>query len=165
MAQVHPRKAICLRPQPSGRHTEQGYVLVELILALVIASLLAGLAMPWPSRTDGASELRAAGARIAVLLRTDRNAALRSGAPITTGIDLGAQAIHSGAGNNVVVLPPDTRIGVSESLAQGVRFNPDGRAQGGEIVLQGAKAHRVTLLINPVTAAVEIRDAGAGDGR
>ena len=154
-------------PRDRRRDTRSGYALIELILALTIASLLAALALPWPAGRGGASELRAAATRVAVLLRSDRNAALRGGRPIVTGIDLPGRAIRSGAGEGAIALPR-YRIEVSESLARGVRFDPDGRAGGGEIVLaalEGAPARPVILRIDPDTAAVEIRAGDTPDAR
>ncbi|MCJ2011913.1 prepilin-type N-terminal cleavage/methylation domain-containing protein [Methylobacterium sp. J-076] len=144
------------------RAFEQGYVLLELMLALMIVSLLAGLALPRASATGGASELWSTASRIAVLLRTDRNAALRGGQPVVSGLDREAGAIRSGSSATFVVLPPRYRMLVSDTLTSGVRFDPDGHALGGEIAVLNAREQHVVLRIDPVSAAIVVRGGEAG---
>jgi general secretion pathway protein H len=139
------------------RASEGGYVLLELMLALVIVSLLAALALPRAQATGGASELWSTASRIAVLLRADRNAALRGGQPVVSAIDRDAGAVRSGAGAGAVVLPPRYRLVASETLGRGIRFDPDGRAQGGEIALVNGREQHVVLRIDPVSAAIAVR--------
>lgn len=138
-----------------------GYVLIELMLALVIVSLLAGLALPRASATGGVSELRSIAARIAVLLRADRNAALRRGQPVVSQLDRQSGAVRSGSGANTVVLPPHYRMLVSDRLAGGVRFDPDGQAPVGDIAILNAREQRVVLRIDPVSAAVYVQGSEA----
>ncbi len=147
-----------------GAHPSEGYVLLELMLALAIIGLLAGLALPRASATGGAGELRSTAARIAVLLRADRNAALRGGLPVVSDIDRQAGAVRSGAGAGVVVLPPRYRMLVSDTLTGGVRFDPDGHAQGGEIAVLNPREQPVILRIDPVSAAIVMRDGEARHG-
>lgn len=153
--------AIAMRAALGLGASEQGYVLIELMLALIIVSLLAGLALPRASATGGASELWSTALRIAVLLRADRNAALRGGLPVVSGIDREAGAVRSGSSTNAVVLPPRYRMFVSDALAGGVRFDPDGHALGGEIAVRNAREQLVFLRIDPVSAAIEVRGSEA----
>ncbi len=147
------------------RGSNQGYVLLELMLALVIVSLMAGLALPRASATGGAGELWSTASRIAVLLRADRNAALRGGHPVVSAIDRVAGSVRSGSGATTVVLPPRYRIVASDALARGIRFDPDGRAQGGEIALLNGRDQHVVLQIDPVSSAVVVRAGEASDAR
>ncbi|MFK5600336.1 prepilin-type N-terminal cleavage/methylation domain-containing protein [Methylobacterium sp. HMF5984] len=145
----------------SASNSKQGYVLIELMLVLMLVSLLAGLALPRVSATGGASELWSTTSRIAVLLRADRNAALRGGRPIVSGIDRDAGAVRSGSGDNVVVLPPHYRMVISDALAAGIRFDPDGHAQGGEIALLNAQEQHLVLRIDPISAAIVVHSSEA----
>jgi general secretion pathway protein H len=154
--------AIRTRAETAMCVSEQGYVLLELMLALMIVSLLAGLALPRASAIGGASELRSTASRIAILLRTDRNAALRGGQPVVSVIDREAGAIRSGSGTNIVVLPPRYRMLVSDTLAGGVRFDPDGQALGGEIAMLNVREQHVVLRIDPVSAAIVVSGGEAG---
>lgn len=156
MARTRAEPAIRNQAAPGTRACEQGYVLLELMLALMIVSLLAGLALPRASATGGAADAWSTASRIAVLLRADRNAALRGGQPVVSAIDHEAGAVRSGAGATVVVLPPRYRMWASDSLTGGVRFDPDGRAQGGEIAVSNAREQQVVLRIDPVTAAIVV---------
>ncbi|MBE7197002.1 MAG: prepilin-type N-terminal cleavage/methylation domain-containing protein [Parafilimonas terrae] len=151
-------------PAARSRNGAQGYALIELILALLIASLLAGLALPWVRRGGGASETQALAQRMAVLLRADRNAALREGRAVVSRIDAGAGSVRSGSSSSAILLPPRWVIRSTASLERGVRFDPDGRAQSGEILLLSPEAKGVILRIDAMSAAVEIRDSGGRHG-
>lgn len=157
-------QAICKPGAGNRRVGEQGYVLIELMLALLIVSLLAGLALPWRSSAGGAGELKALASRVAVLLRADRNAALRSGEAVVSDIDPHEGSVRSGSGTTRIVLPPRYAIRASDTLARGVRFDPDGHAQGGEIALLNGRDQHVILRIDPLSAAIEVQDGEARHG-
>ncbi len=140
----------------------QGYALIELILALLVVSLLAGLALPWARRGSGASEMQALALRIVTLLRNDRNVALREGRTVVSRLDALGGSVRSGNTDAAIVLPAHSVLRTSDSLTRGVKFDPDGRAEGGEIVLVGPGTGEIILRIDAVSAAIQVSE---GKGR
>lgn len=142
----------------SGR---SGFTLIEMTLVLAIISLTAALALPRVSFTGGATSLRVKAFEIAAILRADRDAAVRSGRPVTSVVDLAGGRVLSSAANGAVVIPASLFLRVSGAVLDGIRFMPDGSASGGEIFLMRAdRSGLLSVRVNPLTAAIEI-DRGA----
>ncbi|WP_336489831.1 GspH/FimT family pseudopilin [Methylobacterium nigriterrae] len=140
----------------------EGFVLLELIIALALIGLLIGVALPHAVFRGGTADLRAAAAEIAALLRADRNAALRYGQPVTAIVDFMGHRVRSGGAGGEVAIPAEIALRVSSEGRAGIRFYPDGTASGGEIFLARVATGANDLLavrIDRVTAAVTIRVA------
>lgn len=138
-----------------------GIVLIEVVLALAVLGLIAGLVLPHLPRTTGPATLRAKAHEFAAVLRQDRNAAIRRGAEMVSHIDLARRIVVSGADARTVRLPHDVRIDFvhSDREATGtggaIRFYPDGRSSGGAVTFgRGRLAYRVQ--VNWLTAAVAV---------
>lgn len=150
------------------RAPSAGFTLLEVALALALVGLIAALALPRGSGRDSATSLRIKAFELVALLRADRDAALAAGRPVVSLVDLEGRLVRSGASQRAVVLPPQVAVRVSEGLAGGVRFRPDGTASGGEIFLaRPGLGAVVAVRIDGLTAAIAVDDGGLrfGGGR
>lgn len=141
---------------------DAGFTLVEVVAVLVIMALLAGLVTPMlrPGSTPAIVDVWAL--RIASLLKADRYAAIRKGAPVVTLLSAANRTVASGGGHGVLQLPAD--VGFDAILAdhcagvdarRGVVFFPSGMSCGGAIALASG-GHNVEVRINWLTGGVEI---------
>jgi general secretion pathway protein H len=122
--------------------SSKGILLLDMALALAILLLL--FAVIWPSFGSGSTSLQqsATALNIATLLRSDRTAASRTGAPTGTSIDLDRRTLTSADGRRVEV-PADIALEVTTGAACMtsarrfvIVFAPDGGSCGGIIVLK-----------------------------
>ncbi|WP_342148256.1 prepilin-type N-terminal cleavage/methylation domain-containing protein [Methylorubrum sp. SB2] len=142
---------------PSHRCGRAGFTLLETVLALALIGLVATLALPRGSPRDSGTSLRIKAYEVMALLRADRDAARAGGAPVTARVDLVERILRSGASERAVALPPRMSVRVSEGLAGGVRFFPDGTATGGEIFLaRPGLSGLLAVRIDGLTAAVDL---------
>ncbi|HUG61222.1 MAG TPA: prepilin-type N-terminal cleavage/methylation domain-containing protein, partial [Methylomirabilota bacterium] len=74
-------------PTNDRRDRRGGFTLIELMMALAIMALIAGLALPRVYPGGGATTGRATAYAIAAILREDRNAALAGGSAVSTRFD------------------------------------------------------------------------------
>ena len=152
---------------PTGNRCRDtnGFALFELILALAILGLVAGVVFPRAVRAPGPAELRATADQIAAILRTDRNTALRQRSEVVTRIDLAERAVVSGAGGGGVQIPDGVRVQLLQSSREirsdggGIRFLPEGGSSGGVIYLsrQGVSYE---IAVNWLTAGVLVSSPG-----
>lgn len=157
------------RTSPTGRSagsSQQGFALIEMVVALAIVGLVIGLVLPRVAREPGPAALRAKAYEIAGLLREDRNAALLSRRPVVSRIDLGRRVMVSGARGGYVRIPDSVAIDLVQSQEEafdgggGIRFHADGRASGGAVTLsRGDIGYRVS--VNWLTAAVDVAPVAA----
>ena len=146
---------------PAGRRSrdEQGFALVELVLALAILGLVAGIVFPRAVRAPGPAELRAAADRVAAILRTDRNAALRQRTEVLTRVDLEERVVASGSGGGSVRIPDGVRMQLLQSSREvsadggGIRFRGEGGSSGGVIYLS-RNGTGYQIAVNWLTAGV-----------
>jgi general secretion pathway protein G len=130
----------CARPLSDTRVAATrslGFTLVELLLALAVFGLIAALALPRVLPNSGATEVRIKAFQIAALLRSDRNAALRTGRTVATVIDLPARRVRSGASRTAVDLPDRMAFRWTGEMPPGFRFAPNGTSSGGELSVGG----------------------------
>lgn len=134
-----------------------------MTLALAMIGLITALALPriWPNA--GATALRVKAFEIAALLRSDRNAALRSGRMVATAVDGGGRRVRSGASGAIIVVPPGFAVQLAAGVENGFRFFPNGTSSGGELILARPDAG-LSVRVNDLTAAVSIRRADTGRG-
>lgn len=107
--------------------------------------------------------------RVAAVLRSDRNAALRQRREVVTYVDLNAATVASGGPAGITVeVPRGVEIELVQSDREatedggGIRFMPNGRSSGGAVTLsRGKLAYQVS--VNWLTGGVTIaRPTGAG---
>lgn len=152
------------KPALSG--PPRGFTLIEVIIVLVILGLVAGLVLsrgPAHSRT---LDSRAAAAEVARMLRGARGQAIGGNRSVLVVVDTARRAIAVDGGpirtipDNLavaVVAVPQERRG--RTLA-GIRFQPDGSASGGKIVL-GDGLRRIQIAVDWLTGRVTVGDAPA----
>ncbi|MGQ0445629.1 MAG: pilus assembly FimT family protein [Beijerinckiaceae bacterium] len=144
------------------RRSEAGFTLLETICVLAIIVMLAAIALPAFPLGTSKPMLEAYALQTAALLKADRNAAIRRGAAVKTGLSSIARTIHSGATGRVLQLPRD--VGFNAVLAsqcgrhaagQAIEFLPSGMSCGGTIFLT---RHGTTLEVRVawLTGGVEI---------
>lgn len=139
-----------------------GFTLVEVVCALAIIALLAGLILPAIPRATSPARVEAYALQAATLLTADRNAAIRRHMEIATVLDASGRAIRSGAGSDRIQLPPD--VGFDALLAETcngreagatIAFFPSGMSCGGTIQLRRGDVG-FQVRVNWLTGGVEV---------
>ncbi|WP_161600123.1 prepilin-type N-terminal cleavage/methylation domain-containing protein [Aurantimonas manganoxydans] len=138
-----------------------GFSLLEVVVALAIAALVAVIALPRALPMKGLADLRETATAIANVLMIDRHGAARTGAEVATTLDLETGLIASGLQSTHFRIPD----GIATELGQGgriirdghahIRFSPDGRSSGGVLTLRWQQA-AAQVSINPLTSSVII---------
>jgi general secretion pathway protein H len=153
-------------PADDRTRRDAGFALYELILALAILALVAGIVFPRVIRPPGPAELRAKALEIAALLRSDRNAALRQRRDILSRFDLTRNAVISGVAGYEVLIPRGVAAELVQSSREvrseggGIRFRPNGRSSGGVLsIRRGEAGYQVS--VNWLTSGVTVAAAGA----
>ncbi len=111
-----------------------GFTLLEITLVMALMGLITALALPRALPEGNSTALRIKAFEVAALLRSDRNAALRTGRIVATVVDLTARRVRSGASDAAVVLPDHYALRLVAALSNGIQFFPDGRFSGGELI-------------------------------
>ena len=148
---------------------DRGFALYELVLALAIVGLVAGVVFPRVTRGTGAAELRGRAQDVAALLRSDRNAALREGKEILSRIDLEEGVVASGASGARIAIPRGVKMEFVQSSRElrsdggGIRFRPDGRSSGGVLFLR-RRDTAYQISVNWLTSGIWVGVARAPAG-
>lgn len=141
---------------PTNRRDRSGgFTLIELMLALAVMALIAGLALPRVYPGSGAANARVTAYSVAALLRADRNAAIRTGTTVTTRI--APDGVSGSAGG--VTIAPDIALSLRGAPDGSISFLPDGRSSGGAISLRRDRTV-LSVLVNPLTGGVQIVTGG-----
>lgn len=143
------------RPQ---RDRGGGFTLMEVVLALTIASLLASLAVPYFRPGPGAAALKARANEIASLLRRDRNMALHLHRDSIVLIDTETGVVRSGLLGQSVSTSGEVELRLVPERSRGVTFSADGTSSGARIVL-AARRGSVSIDVNRLTAAVRVLES------
>ena len=109
------------RPRP-GR--TNGFTLIEMLVTLAIAGLIAGIAFPRAQNAMTGMEFRMGASQVAEGLRTARAEAIRTGEPVALALEGRALVIGR---RDPVALPAS--VTVSAGQDNPVTFYPDGTAE------------------------------------
>ena len=148
---------------------QRGFTLLEMVCVLAIVALLAAVLLPFIPRETSRSRLQAYALQIASLLKTDRNAAIRSQANVATRVDAGAHAIRSGMSRAAVIIPDDVRFDAllpqtckRQPALSTISFFANGTSCGGAIALTRFDVG-YEIRVNWLTGRIEVtpRDASA----
>jgi len=135
---------------------EQGFTLVELLVALAIVALVAALAFPGIQASSRSQNAETISREIVSRLRVSRTMAIARASPQSVVIAPGARQIRFPDGF-LLGIPQDVQLTIvtgqqtvrAESEAM-LAFLPDGSATGAELVLKDA-ASEVKVEVNWLT--------------
>lgn len=102
---------------------EGGFTLIEMLVTLAVAGLIAGVAFPRVQNSMTALEFRMGAGQVTEGLRAARAEAIRTGAPVTLAVQ--GRALVVGAGEPVA-LPAS--VSVIAGQDRPIAFYPDGTA-------------------------------------
>lgn len=151
--------AIDRAPDRRSRDTKTGFTLIEVVLAMLIMSMLATLALPYFRPGASAAVVKAKASEIASLLRRDRNMTLRLGDASMISIDTRDGVVGSERLRQSVKMPVGVALRILPEGVRVVNFLADGRSSGARIILASQNAS-VFIDINKVTAAIRIVGVG-----
>jgi len=149
--------ALSVRPRAQG-----GFTLLELIVVLFLAGLVAALVAPSFSGTLDSSRLRSGTAEVRSVLTLARTLAASGSKARTVAFDIekGEFAVLGEA--RTYLLPEGVRIesarvggAVVEEETFRVRFFPDGSAEETEIVVSSSSGGRFRVTVEPLTGIAE----------
>ena len=89
---------------------EAGFALIEILCVLAIIGMLAAIILPAIPRATSRAKLESYAVETAVLLKADRNAALRRQIQVTTQVDAASRSIRSGITGRVIRWPNDVSV-------------------------------------------------------
>jgi general secretion pathway protein H len=148
----------CTEPHQS----EQGFVLIEILCVLAIIGLLAAIILPAIPHATSRARLESFAVETAVLLKQDRNAALRRQIPVATEVNAEARSIRSGATGRIVRLPDDVKLKAmlasrcaDRRAGRSIEFFPSGMSCGGVIAL-ARPGMGFEIRVNWLTGGVDI---------
>lgn len=123
-----------LRPAP-----QRGFTLLEILIALGIATLIAAIALP-SLHTSPVAELKSSAQTVAAALRQTRLDAMDDGRTRALLLDTQARTLQGKA--LARQLPADVGLKLTTAEREmrgrhvgGIRFWPDGSASGGRVIL------------------------------
>jgi general secretion pathway protein H len=144
------------------RQSEQGFVLIEILCVLAIIGLLAAIILPAIPHATTRARLESFAVETAVLLKQDRNAALRRQIPVATEVNAEARSIRSGATGRIVRLPDDVKLKAmlasrcaDRRAGRSIEFFPSGMSCGGVIAL-ARPGMGFEIRVNWLTGGVDI---------
>lgn len=142
---------------------EAGFTLFEVLVVLVLAGLLAGIAVGAGRPVSPATSARLTAAAIAAALRDARGEAIAGARPVAVVFDLANHRYRVGEAEWRAVAPAValsllTTRGETVSETSGrIRFAPDGSASGGRVTVQGG-GRTVGVAVDWLTGRVARED-------
>jgi general secretion pathway protein H len=132
------------------RRGERGFTLIEMLVVMAIAGLIAGIAFPAVERALATLAFRSAATQLRLGLRSQRAEAIRTGRPMRLSLSPDGRTL---------VGPPTIAFRLPEGIALtlpagGIGFYPDGSANGGTLVLSG-RNRATRLRVEPATGLSE----------
>jgi general secretion pathway protein H len=151
------------RAETCWRQGEQGFTLLELILALGIMALGVAVVFPLFNASRAGYQLRATAYEIASQLRQARAAAQARNVDQAFMIDVGNRRMwiegHDARRSLSQRLAVDVEVPIAEQLAANlvrVRFFADGGASGGKFLLRDG-GRQATVTVNWLTGDVRVQ--------
>ncbi|MFZ0497379.1 MAG: prepilin-type N-terminal cleavage/methylation domain-containing protein [Methylocella sp.] len=149
------------------RRGESGFTLLETICVLAIIAMLVAIALPAFPRGTSRPMLEAYAVETAALLKADRDAAIRRGVAVATGLSSISRTIRSGATGRLLQLPQDVGFNAilasqcgQQAAAATIQFLPSGMSCGGTIYLSRLGT-TLEVRVTWLTGGVEIVPSNA----
>lgn len=153
-------------PTSSARNSLRagGFSLIELIVALSILTLIAGLVVPAFAQAVDRMRFETAIRQISTNLRIARRLAVSEGREAVFVIDTATRAASIDDESVAIVIPDETTVTLTIADTEhpgetsgGIRFFPDGSSTGGSIQLhRGSKARGIA--VDWLTGRVELTE-------
>ena len=148
------------RAEHGGR--EAGFALIEILCVLAIIGMLAAIILPAIPRQTSRAKLEGYAVETAVLLKADRNSALRRQIQVTTEVDAAARSIRSGVTGRAIRWPDDVSVNTTlasrcadRNASRSIDFFPSGMSCGGVITL-ARPGMQFEVRVNWLTGGVDI---------
>lgn len=145
----------------------QGFTLLEMMLVLVIAAVLAAVAVPNMQPAIASMQLRAATQDVASALRHVRGQALQKGREAEFLLNVNRHFYRVAGRAKPYALPDSVKLSLftadflMEEGQGSIIFYPDGSASGGRVTLEGAGKTRL-VDVNWLTGNIVIREEADG---
>jgi general secretion pathway protein H len=141
---------------------QTGFTLLEMVCAIAIFAIIAAVLLPIVPRNTSRARLQAYALETATLLKSDRNAAIRARADVSTLVDAPSRAIRSGATSQTIRIPDDVRFDAllprtcqQRAVLSTISFFADGMSCGGAITLARLDM-AYEIRVNWLTGRIEI---------
>ena len=141
---------------------QTGFTLLEMVCAIAIIAIIAAVLLPIVPRNTSRARLQAYALETATLLKSDRNAAIRARADVSTLVDAPSRAIRSGATSQTIRIPDDVRFDAllprtcqQRAVPSTISFFADGMSCGGTIALARLDM-AYEIRVNWLTGRIEI---------
>jgi general secretion pathway protein H len=148
----------------SGRFGSQaGFTLLELLVVLAVAALVAALIVPKLASRPGRLELASGARDVAVALRVARSRAVAQNQEASFVADTDERSFGSSGTESLRQLPRGVRLKLLTTSDQtagargSIRFYPDGSSSGGGVVVTDG-ALRYEVLVNWLDGGVSIHE-------
>ena len=145
-----------------SRVSERGFTLPEMVCVIALVAMIAAVLLPFVPRQTSRARLLAYALETATLLKSDRNAAIRRGADVSTLVDAPSRAIRSGSTADIIRIPDDVRIDAllpqrcrQRVALSTISFFADGMSCGGTIALTRLDSS-YEIRVNWLTGRIEI---------
>jgi general secretion pathway protein H len=145
-----------------GAMSEDGFTLLEMVCVIAIVAMLAAVLLPNLSHGTSRPRLEAYAIETAALLKSDRTAAIRHRAPISTQVDAQERRLRSGWDGRMLEIPEDVTVSAmlpircNERAARStITFFATGMSCGGVIVLSRLGTG-YEIRVNWLTGGIEI---------
>lgn len=137
------------RGHPTPPQRDAGFTLIEALVVMAIAGLIAGIGFPMVTRAINGWQFRASIAEIRAAVEDARAQSLRTGRMVGFTVDA-AQRRYGIAGGATRTLDPSVRLAASPAV---IIFHGDGSASGGRFSLSSS-GREATLTVDADTGLI-----------
>ena len=154
-------------PRTATSPPAPGFTLLEMMLVLVIAAVLAAVVVPNMEPAIVNMQLRAATQDVASALRHTRGQALSQGRETEFVLNVKQHFYRTAGRRKPYTLPESVKLSLftadvlTEEGQGSILFYPDGSASGGRVTLEGAGKTRL-VDVNWLTGNITVREEANG---